>query len=144
MKLTVDCLYDLLLEAAETERRLPSKDRRSITYWPEIKPVGEWLAYPDEKTQTRIAKASSLQITNYYFVLDIVLSIPSIADRKLVWGVAHSAAFRSRGPAWVKISKLFNCDRRTIKNRFMEVLLNAVFNFNEGEKNYGNTVYKMG
>ncbi|MBO88173.1 MAG: hypothetical protein CMP14_01515 [Rickettsiales bacterium] len=131
MKLTVDCLYDLLLEAAETERRLPSVDHRSITYWPEIQAVGEWLAYPDEKTQTRIAKASTGQITNYYFVLDIVLTIPSISDRKLVWGVAHSAAFRSRGPAWLKISKIFKCDRRTIKNRFMQILMVTVIRYNE-------------
>jgi len=140
--MTPDKLFVLLVEAAETERRLPALNHKSVTFWPEIQ--AEWLAYPDEKTVTRLARANTAQITNYYLMIEIVLSVQSIEDRKLMWAVAHSAAFRQRGPAWLQIAKLLHCDRRTIKNRFFRLLVATTIQFNKRRNNDGNPIYSVG
>ena len=120
----------LLLEAAETERRLPKAFRPAhITYWPDIQ--AEWLAYADKETTTRLARATAKQIDDYAFVSDVVLNAPLDANRKLMWGVAHSAAFRERGPNWTNLSKILNCARRTVKSNYEAALHETVWIWNK-------------
>ena len=44
-------------------------------------------------------------------------------DRKLVWAVAHSAAFRLRGPRWRVLSRVMGIAPATAKRRFEKAIL---------------------
>ena len=122
-------LHDLLIEAAETERRLPAALKKTpAAWWPDTVP--EWLSYASDVTYSRLAKATPEQIDNYDFVLQVVAAVPEVEDRSLLWAVATSAAFRNRGPSWVKIAKLKHSDRHRIKSHYQVVLLSAARNWN--------------
>lgn len=128
-KITVDELHDLLLEAAETERRLPPALRKTPAgWWPTIVP--EWLSYADETTTTRLASATGKQVDNYDLVLEIITSVPSADDRSLLWAVGQSAVFRDRGPAWRKIGKIRHTDRRKVKSHYEVVLIETAMRWN--------------
>ena len=128
--LTAPALHDLLLEAAETDRRLPAALRKTPgAWWPEI--AHDWLAYPDAKTTTRLPRATAEQIDNYDFVHEVVASVPDADDRVLLWAVAASAAFRQRGPAWSRIAKIQHTDRRRVKSVYEAVLVETVMRWND-------------
>ena len=123
-------LHDWLIEAAETERRLPSARRKQVTaFWPEY--LQEWGGYADQGTHNTLGKPSGKDIDRFDKIMLSILQLPSVGDRKLLWGVAHSAAFRLRGPAWLKVSKLQRCDRRTAKARYMKALVNLYYLVND-------------
>ena len=46
-------------------------------------------------------------------------------DRKLVWAVAHSAAFKARGAPWTRLARLLHLgtDGRVVKRRYMDALV---------------------
>jgi hypothetical protein len=45
-------------------------------------------------------------------------------DRRMVWAVAHSAAFRERGPKWQHLARLRGLkDGRQIKRRYQDALI---------------------
>ena len=112
-------LHKLLVEAAETERRLPAAMRKvTTTYWPDYK--AEWLSYADEHTRVRL-QATTAQITKYERAISIVTLLPN-QSRRLVWAVAFSAADRQRGPAWSKLGRLLGIDRRRVKRDYEEAL----------------------
>ena len=116
-------LHDLLVEAAETERRLPRAiGRKQITWWPTIARDRDWLAYADDESQTRLEPATASQVTRYDWLLDAIMVLPNAYDRKVLWSTAYASAFRSRTP-WLKISRRYNCDRRTIKRHYELALL---------------------
>tara|TARA_R100000664_G_C2710927_1_gene107785 strand:- start:415 stop:831 length:417 start_codon:yes stop_codon:yes gene_type:complete len=127
--LTAPELHDLLLEAAETDRRLPAALRKTPgAWWPEI--AHDWMAYPDATTTTRLPRATAEQISNYDFIHEVVLSVPDANDRVLLWAVAASAAFRHRGPAWTRIAKIQHTDRRRVKSVYEAVLVDTVMRWN--------------
>ena len=114
-------LHEWLLEAAETERRLPRALRRQDTSsWPDV--LHEWLDYA-QPTPLGLAKATSVQIDRYDRVLGWVLMLPDDSDRNLLWAAAHSAAFRSRGPKWAQIARVMHINRATAKRRYEAALL---------------------
>ena len=130
-RITAVEFHDWLLEAAETERRLPSANRRTpASWWPDVAAGLDWLAWPSEKTHTRLAGATAEQVDTYDLVHDIVVGLPDPADRALLWAVAQSAVFRQRGPAWAKVAKLRHCDRRAVKRDYEATLLEAVMRWN--------------
>ena len=113
-------LHDLFLEAAETERWLPSaKQKARTTWWPEMQ--AEWLSYADEETRVRLTPTAD-QIDRYYLAITLSADLAG-SDRKLVWAVAFSAARRSRGPQWRKLGKLMGIDRRTVEARYAKALV---------------------
>ena len=125
VKFTEPDLHDLLLAAAETERRLPPAMRKARNaWWPDTIP--EWLSYPSEQVYTRLGAATNEQVTAYDLAIRIVLVQDDERHRQLLWAVAHSSAFRARGPAWRKIAKLRHCDRRTVKRKYHEALADTV------------------
>ena len=114
-------LHEWLLEAAETERRLPRALRRqSTSSWPDV--LHEWLDYA-QPTPLGLAKASNAQVERYDRVLGWALMLPDDSDRNLLWAVAHSAAFRSRGPKWAQIARVMRIHRATVKRRYEAALL---------------------
>ena len=112
-------LHKLLVEAAETERRLPAAMRRvTTTYWPDYR--AEWLSYADDTTRVRL-QATTAQVTRYERAISIVTLLPT-KSRRLVWAVAFSAADRQRGPAWSKLGRLLGIDRRRVKRDYEDAL----------------------
>ena len=123
---SVTQLHDWLIEAAETERRLPPAWRKQATgFWPECLP--EWGGYADPGKHNTLGKPSGVEIDRFDKIMLSISTLPSIGDRKLLWSVAHSAAFRMRGPAWLKLSRLLRCDRRTVKARYTQALANLYY-----------------
>ena len=120
-KLSATALHERLIEACETERRLPpAKVRPSVTWWPDTLP--EWLSYPDPTLRMSLARATAEQIGRYYQILDLVLKAPE-ADRRVLWAVGHSAAFRQR-PRWAKVARLLHTDRRKVKRMYFKAMFN--------------------
>ena len=115
-------LHLWLLEAAETERRMPPALRQpSYGSWPDFNM--EWLAYASVGTRVGLARATSGQISRYDKVLAWVAGLDDADDRQLLWGAAHTAAFRDRGPKWSKLAKLLSCSRPTVKRRYERALI---------------------
>ena len=122
---TVEALHLLLIEASETERRLPrAHPKPSVTYWPVYQ--AEWLAYADEKTRQKLDPATAQQITRYDQLLDTICCLQEEEDRKILWVTARMAAFRTR-IHWLKIGKVFSIDRRTAKRRYETALLSLFY-----------------
>lgn len=122
---TVEALHLLIVECAETERRLPrAHPKTSVTYWPVYQ--AEWLAYADEKTRQKLDPATAQQITRYDQLLETVVALEEEKDRKILWQTARMAAFKNRVP-WLKIGKVFGIDRRTAKRRYESALLNLFY-----------------
>jgi hypothetical protein len=123
---SIAALHDSLLEAAETERRLPPAMRKQkLASWPEYK--HEWLAYANEVTQVGLGKATARQITDYDAMLAAIMQISAVEDRRLLWAAAHSAAFRRRGPAWKKLAKLMHTNSRNVKAMYEKALVRLYY-----------------
>ena len=119
-------LHEWLLEAAETERRLPPALRKqSFSNWPDIK--AEWLAYAPSAVVMGLARATSDQITRYDKMLIWISAMPEAYDRNLLWAAAHSAAFRDRGPKWSKLARLLKINRKTVKANYEQALLRLYY-----------------
>tara|TARA_R100000995_G_C3453052_1_gene109146 strand:+ start:264 stop:656 length:393 start_codon:yes stop_codon:yes gene_type:complete len=124
--ITLAALHDLLIEAAETERMLPPAIRKQkLATWPDS--PDEWTAYGYTDAETRRPKPSPKQIDEWSEMLQTLLRLPDADDRKLMWAVAHSAAFRERGPAWKKLAKILHCDYRTVKRKYENALTDLWF-----------------
>ena len=125
-KLGVDQLHDFFLEAAETEKKLPGViKKQKMVHWPDY--VKEWAAYGYNSLQPQRLKATPEQITRLDQAITIGLSI-SEADRRLIWAVAHSAAFRDRGPKWTQIAKILGLnDPRIVKRRYQDSLVRLYY-----------------
>jgi hypothetical protein len=129
-KITAPELHDLLVEAAETDRRLPPGLRITpSTWWPDVYDA-EWMRYADKRSRLRLSPATAKQISNYDWIHEIVLTVPAIVDRQLLWAIATSAAFRHRGPSWTKIAKIRHSNRRQVKNVYEKVLIEASYRWN--------------
>lgn len=117
----VGVLTSMFFEAAETERRLPPAYRKKIgVAWPD---------YPDEKVAygytdavARLSPATTKDIEHYEIAIKLTFLMPE-DDRKLVWAVAHSAAFRLRGPRWRVLSRVMGIAPATAKRRFEKAVL---------------------
>ncbi len=122
-------LHELLLAAAETERRMPAAMMRPRgSYWPEV--MSDWMAYADGDAVPRLAPASTHQVDDYDLTLRIVLSQPSICARRLMWACAYSAVFRQRGIAWRRIAKIRHCNARKVKREYEAALADTVLRWN--------------
>ena len=90
-------LNDLFLEAAETERKLPAAIRKQkLSSWPDH--VQEWFGYGYHAAETPRLTATPEQVSRLDYAIELGITGLDVEDRKLVWAVAHSAAFRERGP----------------------------------------------
>ena len=123
-------LHDQFLEAAETDRKLPSVIRRTkMAFWVDY--VNEWSGYGwDGKSEMRLS-ASPDEIDRYDKIADY-LSLMEEKDRKLVWAVAHSAAYRDRGVQWSKIAGILRLnDPRIVKRRYQDALVKLYYKLNK-------------
>jgi hypothetical protein len=118
----VEELDEWLIEAAETERRLPPAYRKQkLASWPSYKT--DWLAYGVDVYNPALTKASSAQVSRYEYMLILLIEKCSTKDRQLLWAVGNTAAFRARGPKWSVLARKFHRDRRTIKRDYFDALI---------------------
>ena len=111
------------VEGAETDRRLPRAIRQQkLSAWPDV--VNDWHGYGWTQIGETMLRPTSKQIDNYDRALELTVSMPE-ADRKLVWGVAHSAAFKARGAPWGRLARLLGMgtDGRVVKRNYMDALI---------------------
>ena len=119
----VNGLHDLFLTAAETDRRMPPAMRKQkLSSWPDY-PL-DWHGYGWTQEGETILKPTSRQITNYDRAMQLTILMDE-DDRKLVWAVAHSAAFKARGAPWTRLARMLQLgtDGRVVKRRYMDALV---------------------
>ena len=115
-------LDDLFMEAAETERKLPSPFRKQkMASWPQYKLT--WPAYGwDKDAPVKLISPTTREVTRHDVALGFAL-LTTVEDRRLIWAVAHSAAFRERGPKWTKISKMIGRSVHITKQEYISALV---------------------
>ena len=130
----VNQLNDLFFEAAETERKLPAAIRRQkMCAWPDF--PQSWKAYGYNEFQVRLPKATPTQVDNFDRALVLGIKHMDADDRKLVWAVAHSAAFRERGAKWHQLARMRGLrDGRQIKRRYTDALIRCWYNMKYTEE----------
>ena len=75
--------------------------------------------------------ATAAEITRYDKIADY-LALMDMSDRKLVWAVAHSAAYRDRGIQWTKIARILRLnDHRIVRRRYREALIKLYYKINK-------------
>ena len=115
-----DHLSDALIRAAETERALPAAlQKQKLTFWPDH--INEWHEYGWRDATAKLARPSPADIDELDS-LYVATSLLDESESKLVWAVAHSAAYRSRGPAWRKIGRKLGIDPRTVKTTYTRTI----------------------
>ena len=126
-RLDIAQLDQLLMEAAETERKMPAALRKQrMCAWPDY--PKDAMAYGYNAFQAPILKATPEQINRYDAALELVITRLDEQDRRLVWAVAHSAAFRQRGPAWSKLARILGLhDPRVVKRKYKDVLVRLYY-----------------
>ena len=122
------------MEAAETERKLPAAIRKQkMSGWPDY--PQSWKAYGYNEFQVRLPKATPQQVDNFDRALVLGIKHMDADDRKLVWAVAHSAAFRERGAKWHQIARMRGLqDGRQIKRQYMDALIRCWYNMKYTEE----------
>ena len=118
----IDELHDMLIQAAETERRLPPAVRKQkMASWPDY-PL-DWHGYGWTQQGEVILRPTSEQISDMDWIVERVIKLDQ-NDRRIIWAAAHSAAFRQRGPQWTRIKKILGLnDPRIVKRRYQDALV---------------------
>lgn len=129
MFLDLASIDELFKEAAETERRLPPAIRRAkMASWTDY-PL-DWHGYGWTQQGETILKPTSQQIDRFDYALELGCRM-GLDDRKLVWAVCHSAAFKSRGAAWTKLAKILGLnDPRRVKQAYKDALVRLYYQLN--------------
>ena len=121
--MNVEELHDLIVSAAETDRRLPPAIRKQkMAAWPDV--INDWHGYGWTQLGETVLRPTSEQIDSYDKAIRIVLQATE-EDRRLIWAVAHSAAFKARGAAWTKLARMLRLGRdgRVVKRRYLDALV---------------------
>jgi len=126
-RLSIADLDELFMEAAETERKMPAAMRRQkMSAWPDY--VKDGMAYGYNAFEAPRLKATPDQIDRYDAALHLVLTKLDEEDRRLVWAVAASAAYRQRGPRWTKLAIILGLnDPRIVKQRYKDALIRLYY-----------------
>ena len=125
-------LHWFLVRAAATEQALPSISKITLkTLWPEMATERN-VDYKPDRTVVTLCKATNKQVDAHSLALELVVNaIADPTDRRIVWAVAHSAAFRERGPKFKKLTQKFKGmgkeypkSEKLLKRRYEEALFN--------------------
>lgn len=119
----VNQLSDFFFEAAETERALPPAIRKQkLGSWPEY--AQQWSAYGSVEFAPKLPAPSPQQVSRYTKALYLGIEHMDEDDRKLIWAVSHSAAYRERGAQWQKLARMHGLrDGRQIKRRYTDAIV---------------------
>ena len=101
-------IHKYLVRAAETEIALPSLFKATLkTLWPATASERN-VDYKPDRTIAAFCKPTPKQIDAHADAVAMVVeTLADPIDRQIVWAVAHSAAFRDRGPKWRKLVQKF-------------------------------------
>jgi hypothetical protein len=101
--------------------------------WPDY--PQSWKAYGYNEFQPGLPRATPKQVDDFDRALALGIRHMDADDRKLVWAVAHSAAFRERGAKWDQIARMRGLrDGRQIKRRYMDALIRCWYNMKYTEE----------
>ena len=100
-------IYEFLVKACETERGLPLVINTTLkTLWPETASE-KHVDYKPDRTRITFCKPTGKQIDQHSRALALVVdAIESPKERKIIWAVAQSSAFRD-SPKWTQLVKKF-------------------------------------
>jgi hypothetical protein len=113
-------LAGMFVEAAETNRAMPAAHRRQkLNSWPEYS--HDWLSYADDETHVTI-RPSAAAVDRWEVCIYVSREVPE-SDRRVIWMVSLSAAYRDRGPNWRRLGRLLHMDGRTVKRRYKDALM---------------------
>ena len=124
-------IHNFLVAACEIERDLPEVRHPGLkTLWPETS-VERNVDYKPDRTTVTKCRPTGRQIDAHGRALEMVAeSLSSEVDRRIVWAVAQSAAFRVRGPKWDQVTKNLHAEGsgypkypQALKNSYEEALL---------------------
>lgn len=117
-------LHDLFLEAAETERWLPTTHQGTrTTWWPTVPAViAEVPRSSADSTAEVVLTPTPEQVDRYHLAISLSSDLAD-DDRRLVWAVAFSAVRRARGPQWRRLGRMMQLDRRTVESRYVAALV---------------------
>ena len=124
-------IHNFLVAACETEQSLPEVRHPGLkTLWPETS-VERNVDYMPDRTKVTKCTPTGWQIDAHGRALEMVAEgLSSEVDRRIVWAVAQSAAFRVRGPRWEQVTKNLLAEgpgypkyRQALKNSYEEALL---------------------
>ena len=114
-------LTNLFFTAAETERRLPAIRRQTVkTCWPDYPDDPQAYGYTEEPL--RLDPASARDVSDYEVALELSMLL-DVEERRVLWAVVHSAAFRTRGAQWRSLSRQLGVAPPTVKRRFEYAVL---------------------
>jgi hypothetical protein len=100
--------------------------KQKMSAWPDY--PRDAMAYGYNAFEAPILKATPDQISRYDAALELVVTKLDEEDRRIVWAVAHSAAFRQRGPAWSKLARILGLhDPRVVKRRYKDALVRLYY-----------------
>jgi hypothetical protein len=93
------------------------------------------IDYKPDRTVVTPCKATNKQVDAHSLALELVIkAIADPTDRRIVWAVAQSAAFRERGPKFKKLAHKFKGmggrypkGWRGLKMRYEEALLSILY-----------------
>lgn len=124
-------IHNILVAACETERGLPEVSPPGLkTLWPGTSAERN-VDYKPDRTRVTECKPTGRHIDNHGRALAMVVEgLSSEVDRRIVWAVATTAAFRERGPRWKHLVDRFRSKGseypkhvRTLRHRYEESLL---------------------
>ena len=124
-------IHNFLVAACETERGLPEVRHPGLkTLWPETSAERN-VDYMRDRTRVTKCKPTGRQFDAHGRALAMVVeALSSEVDRRIVWSVATTAAFRDRGPKWKQLVDRFGSmgseypkHVRTLRRRYEEALL---------------------
>ena len=117
----------LFLEAAETERKLPPAIRKQkMSSWVEY--VKTWESYGWHDFTPSLPKATPEQVTRFDLAMDLLNDTNMDADdKRLIWAVAHRAAFNERGPRWSALGRKMRVDHRTVRRKYTDALVRLYY-----------------
>jgi|TARA_A100000171_G_C2072636_1_gene115498 hypothetical protein len=128
MRITEEDLDQLYYDAFLTDQRLPNAMRKQkLTFWMDMNRI-DWLNYGDSEPKISLSPRS---ISRWELALQLIQLIKDEEDRKIIW-------LRSKRLSWSKIGRQTALDRRKVKNKYSEILMNILakikFTFNVKEK----------
>jgi hypothetical protein len=126
----INRLHTLFMAAAETDRKLPPAIRKAkLSSWPDY-PL-DWHGYGWTQQGITVLKPTMQEIDDFDAALEMTTLMPE-EDRKLVWAVAHSAAFRHRGAQWSKIARLLGLhDPRKVRRGYQDALIRLYYKLSD-------------
>ena len=92
----------------------------AIDWWPDYPDDPQAYGYTEEPL--RLDPASARDVSDYEVALELSMLL-DVEERRVLWVVVHSAAFRTRGAQWRSLSRKMGVAAPTVRRRFEYAVL---------------------